>query len=90
MTTDSTPGALRLNDQLGVVFAPGVRWRDKLSGSEWEIVEMAEAKSISGAPWFWCRPVKMTLDAMVWRKYARGDGCVEFCGDGIAASLIDA
>lgn len=75
---------------------PGMRWRDLMSGSEWEVVEPAGSRiyspsGLGGTPTFWCRAVGETpLHATRFAEYARADGCVEFCGDSIAANLLPA
>lgn len=74
----------------------GSRWRQYLTDSTWEVVEPAgrsySPSGLGGCQDFWCKPVGELRDpqACGWvRDYARADGCVEFCGDSIAAGLID-
>jgi hypothetical protein len=76
---------------------PGMKWRDPLTGSTWEVVEPSGERiyspsSFGGAPCFWCRPVgdELPAAAQAWLKDARADGCISFCGDSIAASLLEA
>lgn len=76
------------------LVAPGMRWRDLMTGSEWEVVEPAGQRTYSpsgfgGTPEFWCKAVgDMPLEATRYAEYARADGCVSFCGDSIAAMLL--
>ena len=80
------------------IIRAGSRWHQRLTDSTWEVVEPTGTRSYSpsglgGCLDFWCRPVGELRDAQAigWiRDYARPDGCVEFCGDSIAAGLIDA
>lgn len=75
---------------------PGMQWRDLLTGSTWEVVEpsgqrMYSPSGLGGAMGFWCKPVgALSPDASRWLEYARADGCVEFCGDSVAAMLLPA
>lgn len=75
---------------------PGMRWRDLLTGSTWEVVESSGQRTYSpsgfgGALCFWCKPVgELPRDAARWLEYARADGCIEFCGDSVAAMLLPA
>ena len=75
---------------------PGMQWRDLLTGSIWEVVEpsgqrMYSPIGLGGAMGFWCKPVgALPPDASRWLEYARADGCVEFCGDSVAAMLLPA
>ena len=75
---------------------PGMHWRDVLTGSTWEVVEPTGRRIYSptgfgGTPNFWCKPVgEVPKDAQRWLLEARADGCVEFCGDSIAAMLLAA
>lgn len=77
------------------ILRAGMKWRDCITGSMWEVVEPEGGRIYSpsgfgGTPTFWCRPVKKTKAAQPWLEDARTDGCVSFCGDSIAAQLIDA
>jgi len=98
------PGHVASTERLGVLVAcskgerlvaPGMRWRDLMTGSEWEVVEPAGSRTYSpsdfwGTPEFWCRAVgDMPLHASRYAGFARADGCVAFCGDSIAAMLIE-
>jgi hypothetical protein len=72
---------------------PGMRWRDMLSGSEWQVVEptgdaIYSPSGLGGTPCFWCRPITITDAAERWLEWARDDGCVSFCGDSIAGALM--
>lgn len=74
----------------------GSRWHQYLTDSTWEVVEPAgrsySPSGFGGCRDFWCKPVGELRDqqAIGWvRDYARADGCVEFCGDSIAAGLIE-
>lgn len=73
---------------------PGMQFRDTLSGSVWEVVEasgerMYSPSSLGGVMGFWCKPVKdQTPESESWLAYSRDDGCIEFCGDSVAAMLI--
>jgi hypothetical protein len=75
-------------------LSAGMRWRDRLHGGTWEVIEPANGRIYSpsgfgGTPTFWCRPVgDLPESARGYLTSARPDGCVEFCGDSIAASLI--
>lgn len=101
--TNATQQALGSTEGLGVMVAcskgvrlvaPGMRWRDLMTGSEWEVVEPAGSRVYSpsgfgGTPEFWCRAVgDMPLHATRYAEHAREDGCVAFCGDSIAAMLL--
>jgi hypothetical protein len=73
----------------------GARWRDMLTGTEWEVVEptgeaIYSPSGFGGTPCFWCRPITGNdmSDVRRWLETARGDGCVSFCGDSIAAALM--
>ena len=73
----------------------GSQWHQWLTDSTWEVVEPAgrsfSPSGLGGCLDFWCKPVGELRDeqARRWvRDYARADGCVEFCGDSIAAGLI--
>jgi hypothetical protein len=74
---------------------PGMRWRDLLTGSTWEVVEQTgqgiySPSGMGGTPTFWCKPVGvLPKEALRWLEDAREDGCVAFCGDSIAAMLIE-
>ena len=74
---------------------PGMRWRDLLTGSTWEVVEATggaihSPSGFGGTPTFWCKPVGVLPEAATrWLEDARADGCVAFCGDSIAQMLID-
>jgi hypothetical protein len=70
-----------------------MRWRDTLTGSEWEVVELTGERiyspsGLGGTPCFWCKPIVMTPEAQNFLEDARPDGCVSFCGDSIAGGLI--
>jgi hypothetical protein len=73
----------------------GMQWRDGLYGSTWEVLEPKGGRIYSpsgfgGTPTFWCKPVgELPEGAKRWLEHAREDGCVSFCGDSIAAGLID-
>lgn len=75
------------------IIRRGSQWHDMLTGSTWEVVEPTGTRTYSpsglgGTPEFWCKPVgELTEAAKLWP--AREDGCVEFCGDSIAAGLLD-
>lgn len=71
----------------------GMRWRDSITGSVWEVVEpeggrIYSPSGLGGTPTFWCKPVEKTEAAQPWLADARADGSVSFCGDSIAAGLI--
>jgi hypothetical protein len=70
----------------------GLRWKDSLHGGTWEVVEPSGKRiyspsGLGGTPNFWC---KLVSGPNAYAHCAREDGCVEFCGDSIAAMLIDA
>ena len=72
---------------------PGMRWRDLMTGSTWEVVELTGDRIYSpsgfgGTPNFWCRCVEWTPEAERWKEQAREDGCIVFCGDSIASMLL--
>jgi hypothetical protein len=73
----------------------GMRWRDGLHGSTWEVVEpeggrIYSPSGLGGTPTFWCRPVGvLPAGAEHLLDGHREDGCVSFCGDSIAAGLIE-
>lgn len=73
----------------------GMHWRDLLTGSTWQVVGptgdgIYSPSGLGGTPTFWCRPVgEVPGPARRWLEDAREDGCVAFCGDSIAAMLID-
>jgi hypothetical protein len=75
------------------VITRGSQWRDTLTASTWEVVgpsgnSIYSPSGFGGTMGFWCRPVgELSEAAKLWP--AREDGCVEFCGDSIAAGLID-
>ena len=73
---------------------PGMRWRDMMTGSTWEVVELTgdriySPSGLGGTPNFWCRCIEWTAPAERWKEGARSDGCIAFCGDSIAAMLLD-
>lgn len=73
----------------------GMQWQDLLTRSTWEVVELKGERIYSpsglvGTPTFWCKPVgELPKEAQRWLEDAREDGCVAFCGDSIAAMLIE-
>lgn len=73
----------------------GMRWRDALTRTTWEIVEPTGESTYSpsglgGTPCFWCKPVgELHAEAKRWQDNQRADGCIAFCGDSIAAGLLD-
>jgi hypothetical protein len=86
-------GAWKVHCSLGPrMVRRGSQWRDMLTGTTWEVVEPTGSRIYSpsgfgGTMSFWCKPVgKLTEAAKLWP--AREDGCVDFCGDSIAAGLI--
>lgn len=72
---------------------PGMRWRDRMTGSTWEVMEptgdsIYSPSGFGGTANFWCRCVEWTAEAERWKEQARADGCIVFCGDSIASMLI--
>jgi hypothetical protein len=73
----------------------GMQWRDGLHGSTWAVVEpeggrIYSPSGLSGTPTFWCLPVGVLPEAAKHLLDGRrADGCVSFCGDSIAAGLIE-
>lgn len=78
------------------VLKSGMQWGDLLHGSQWEIVEPSggtiySPSGLGGTPIFWCKPVgEVPAGARYYLDSAREDGCVEFCGDSIAAAIMHA
>lgn len=79
-----------------VAFSNGYRevetgMKFNCEGTQWEVIEPANKStyspsSLGGTPTFWCKPEK----ADTYKQYQREDGCVEFCGDSVAAMLAEA
>lgn len=61
---------------------------------EWEIVSFIDQRAYSpsvlgGAAVVVVKPVSMSMPSW-FQEYANEDGTIDFCGDSVAASLLDA
>jgi hypothetical protein len=61
---------------------------------EWEIVSFTDQRTYSpsvlgGTPVVVVKPISMEMPSW-FREYANEDGTIDFCGDSVAASLLDA